>query len=97
MTDYKLEIEEARTLFWEKMSELVIEYELYNFDPNIKEMERDLMEVYEKFDQALTHLIETEKIAEIQKVINQMDTNKTDYADTYHYLIDRLKELQGEV
>jgi hypothetical protein len=44
--------------------------------------------------QALLELINNEKIAEVQKAINRMDTNKTDYADTYHYLIDRIATLK---
>lgn len=112
MTDYKLEIEEARTLFWEKMSELVIEYELYNFDPNIKEMERDLMEAYDKSAQALTHLIETEKkktvrVVELQARANayyeSADWCKEDPRYYKHFwdkrkeALAKMKELQGEV
>ena len=43
--------DEVRTKFYDDMTRLVREYNLYTFDPNIKEMERDLMR---SFDQALT-------------------------------------------
>jgi len=52
----------------------------------------------EKFAQdlaeQLNQLITRSKIDELEKTINRMDVNKTDYADTYHYLHDRLTNLK---
>lgn len=39
---------DKRTKFWRKMTALVLEYDLYTFDPNIKELERDLMKAFDE-------------------------------------------------
>ncbi len=39
---------DKRTKFYRKMTALILDYDLYSFDPNIKELERDLMKAFDE-------------------------------------------------
>lgn len=80
--DIDTQIEDARTAFWEKMTSLVLEYDLYTFDPNIKEMERDLMNAYDEATQALLDTaVQEARIDENQRWANGYAQVLLDYPD----------------
>lgn len=58
MTSQTIHSDKIRTEFWQTMTGLVLEYDLYTFDPNIKEMERELMKAYDASKAQLRTLIE---------------------------------------
>lgn len=76
MNELNNKLEEARTKFWEKMTGLVLEYDLYTFDPNIKEMERDLMDAYDEATQAIEALITEQVRLGSEKAIREL-SNRT--------------------
>ncbi len=67
ITPTPTDLDKARTKFWEKMTELVLEYDLYTFDPNIKQMERELMEAYDTSTALIQAEIVKASIAKLEK------------------------------
>lgn len=66
-------------------------------EPYDNESEPPLLEAitFAEATKTLTELIANRVVAELEKVRNRMDTNKTDYADTYSYVFDRIEQLSS--
>lgn len=86
----------ARTLFWERMTELVLEYNLYTFDPNIKQMEREIMEAYDEAAQSLL----SAKLSELlEKLSEKQERNigtinlTTELDRGYNLALDEVRSL----
>lgn len=88
-------VDEMRTLFWEKMTNLVLEYELYTFDPNIKEMERDLMRAFDEALKAINTIRLEDRIDELKHIDDPV--NVYVYWEGLIRPLDRIKQLKSQL